>query len=133
MTAHVQDEAVEPDRVVIAQAEGILAARHRLGMTEATAALRSDARTRDVPIVRLAEDLVRRTRDPRPGPVPRPPRGARPPQAELPDTAVVCPELDRDLDEERELQDGIRRRRPAPPDLDAATEAVLRAFLTPEP
>lgn len=133
MTVYVQDEDVEPDRVVIAQAEGILAARRHLGMVEATAALRSDARTLDVPIVRLAEDLVRRTRDSRPGPVPRPPRGARPPQPELSHTATAGADLDRHLEEERALEEGIRRRRPAPPDLDAGTEAVLRAFLTREP
>lgn len=62
MTEHVPYDDYEPDWVVIAQAEGILAARHHTGITEAAIALRTSARLLGVPIEHLAQDLVRARR-----------------------------------------------------------------------
>jgi hypothetical protein len=109
MTAYALDEAAEPDWVVIAQAEGILSARHRLTIAEATAALRDDARALGVPLDRLAEDLV----------------GC----AGAPWGAIGWGDLDLELDDEVALQEEMRRRRREPLDLDAATEALLGKLL----
>jgi AmiR/NasT family two-component response regulator len=62
MTEYVPHADDEPDWVVIAQAEGIVAARDHTGITEAAIALRTRARTLGVPIEQLAQDLVRARR-----------------------------------------------------------------------
>lgn len=62
MAAHGSHEDDEPDWVVIAQAEGILAARDHVSITEAAAALPVRARALGVSIDRFARDLVRSRR-----------------------------------------------------------------------
>jgi hypothetical protein len=62
MAAHGSHEDDEPDWVVIAQAEGILAARDGTDVAAAAAALRDRARTLGVPVDQLARDLVRSRR-----------------------------------------------------------------------
>ena len=109
MTVYALDEDTDPDWVVIAQAEGILSARHCLTITEATAALRDDARALGVPLDRLAEDLV----------------GC----AGVPRGAAGRASLALDLDDEVALQAEMRCRRHEPVDVDAGTEAILRTLL----
>jgi hypothetical protein len=58
---HVPHEDDEPDWVVIAQAEGILAARDHIGVTEAAIAMRTHALALGVSTDQLAQDLVRAT------------------------------------------------------------------------
>jgi hypothetical protein len=117
MTAYVQDQDTDPDWVVIAQAEGILAARHRVSIADAVATLRTEADALRLPVGRLAEDLVD--------------RAGGPGGTALPGTAWAMgpADPDLDLDEEVALQEEIRLRRPEPLDLDAVTEAHLRALL----
>ena len=114
MTSYAQDREVESEWVVIAQAEGILSARHRLPIADATAVLRDDAHARGVPILRLAEDLVYDADRTWWGAAADPERSP----------------VGLDLDEEQALHDGIRRRRPAPVVLDAETETLLRELLS---
>lgn len=107
MTAYAQD--AELDRIVIAQAEGILAARHGMPIADAFSLLRDDARALGVSIGLLAEDLVGR--------------------AGAPERTAGPGSVGADLDEEIALQAEIRRRRPDPLALDAVTEARLRTLL----
>jgi hypothetical protein len=118
MTAYVQDQDTDPDWVVIAQAEGILAARHRIGIADAVATLRTEADALRMPVGLLAEDLVGRA------------GGAAVPGTAWP-VSPLSPDLDLDLDleEEMALQEEIRLRRPEPLALDEVTEAHLRALL----
>ena len=116
MTAYVQDQDTDPDWVVIAQAEGILAARHRISIADAVATLRTEADALRVPVGLLAEDLVGRA------------GGAAVPGTAWP-VSPLSPDLDLDLEEEMALQEEIRLRRPEPLALDAVTEAHLRALL----
>lgn len=118
MTAYAQDQHRELDWVVIAQAEGILAARHDLDIAEATAWLRTEAAMLGTGIGELAEDLVRSAAGREPVVAPRPLRVVRPRSARL------------DLDEEITLHDEMRGRRPEPRALDVVTEAALRRLLT---
>jgi hypothetical protein len=121
MTAYVQDQDTDPDWAVIAQAEGILAARHRVSIAHAVATLRTEADALRVPVGRLAEDLVGRAGGPGGTVLPGTVRPVSPPWSD--------PDVDLDLVEETALQEEIRLRRPEPLDLDAVTEAHLRALL----
>jgi hypothetical protein len=116
MTAYVQDQDTDPDWVVIAQAEGILAARHRISIADAVATLRTEADALRMPVGLLAEDLVGRA------------GGAAVPGAAWP-VSPLSPDPDLDLEEEMALQEEIRLRRPEPLALDEVTEAHLRALL----
>jgi hypothetical protein len=62
MVEHVPQKDDEPTWVVVAQAEGILAARDHVSITEAAAALPVRARALGVSIDRFARDLVRSRR-----------------------------------------------------------------------
>ncbi|MDT7745430.1 MAG: hypothetical protein QOE59_4508 [Actinomycetota bacterium] len=132
MTAYALDQDAELDRVVIARAEGILSARHGLTIAEATAALRADARALGVSVVRLADEVVCGAGDPRPTPLLESVRAASSTgdATRVPEwRAATAPVVDLDLDEERALHEESTRRRTAPLDLDAATEAMLRSLL----
>jgi hypothetical protein len=113
MTAHAQDQYTEPDWVVIAQAEGILSARHHLGIADAIVWLRSEALAFGVPVEQLAEDLVRSA-----GPADR-----------VPLQPVSPGSVQLDLAEEVALHEEMRARRPEPLELDEATAAALRGLL----
>ena len=118
MTAYARDQHLELDWVVIAQAEGVLSARHDIDIAEATARLRTESAVLGTGIEELAEDLVRSAAGREPVAAPRPLRVVRPRSARL------------DLDEEITLHDEMRGRRPEPLALDVVTEAALRRLLT---
>ena len=119
MTAYAQDQYrdADPDRVVIAQAEGIVSARHHLGIAGATAWLRDEAHALGVPLGWLAEDVVNSADAPDRVAAPRPRPVGRPGWACL------------DLDEELALHEEMWRRRPEPLRLDETTEVALRRLL----
>jgi hypothetical protein len=118
MSAIAQDQDAEPDWVVVAQAEGILSARHHFGIAEATARLRAEAFAVGVSIEELAEDLVRSAGVPD--------RRATPPYLRVARPRSGC----LDLDEEVALHEEMRSRRPEPLVLDGPTEAALRRLLS---
>ena len=115
MTAYAQDQHLEPDWVVIAQAEGILSARYRIDIAEATDWLRTEAAVLGTGIEELAGDLVQRAVGRESAAAPR---AVRPRSARL------------DLDEEIALHEEMRGRGPEPLALDVVTEAALRSLLT---
>lgn len=127
MTEHVPHEADQPAWVAVAQAKGVLSARDGTGFAESSRTLRAGAL--DSPTGHVPQVLAQSLRLDRTATFPLT-RGA----GTLADTAAGTERGSfftegLDLDEELALHEEMKRRRNDPPDVDAATDAALRAQL----